>query len=118
MLRLLIGTDWTANRDEIFARIARDVAQKQPGRILLIPELISHDTERRLCMTAGDTASRYAQVLSFTLPLGLSPRPYLLGKLLQSLLSAIIALPFARFLPQAVQTIFPRNAASICSGQG
>ena len=66
MLRLLIGTDWTANRDEIFARIARDVAQKQPGRILLIPELISHDTERRLCMTAGDTASRYAQVLSFT----------------------------------------------------
>lgn len=32
----------------------------------MVPELISHDTERRLAMVAGDTASRYAQVLSFT----------------------------------------------------
>ena len=37
MLRLLLGKDWTANRDEIFDRIARDVAQRQPGRILLVP---------------------------------------------------------------------------------
>ena len=66
MLRLLLGKDWTANRDEVFGRIARDVAQRQPGRILLVPELISHETERRLCLAAGDTASRYAQVLSFT----------------------------------------------------
>lgn len=66
MLRLLLGKDWTANRDKIFDRIARDVAQKKPGRILLVPELISHETERRLCLAAGDTASRYAQVLSFT----------------------------------------------------
>ena len=66
MLRLLLGKDWTANRDEIFDRIARDAAQGLPGRILLVPELISHETERRLCLAAGDTASRYAQVLSFT----------------------------------------------------
>lgn len=32
----------------------------------MVPELISHDTERRLAAAAGDTASRYAQVLSFT----------------------------------------------------
>ena len=32
----------------------------------MVPELISHDTERRLCEAAGDTASRYAEVLSFT----------------------------------------------------
>lgn len=32
----------------------------------MVPELISHDTERRLCAVAGDTASRYAEVLSFT----------------------------------------------------
>ena len=32
----------------------------------MVPELISHDTERRLCAKAGDTASRYAEVLSFT----------------------------------------------------
>ena len=31
-----------------------------------MPELISHDTERLLASSAGDTASRFAQVLSFT----------------------------------------------------
>ena len=66
MLTLLIGTDWTANRREILRRISEDVRQKKPGRILMVPELISHDTERRLCAAAGDTASRYAEVLSFT----------------------------------------------------
>ena len=66
MLHLLLGRDWTANRDEILHRIAADVHQKQGNRILLVPELISHDMERRLCAAAGDTASRYAEVLSFT----------------------------------------------------
>ena len=66
MLHLLLGRDWTANRDVIMHRIAQDVGNKLPGRILIVPELISHDTERRLCATAGDTASRYAEVLSFT----------------------------------------------------
>ena len=66
MLTLLIGTDWTANRREILRRISEDVRQRKPGRILMVPELISHDTERRLCAAAGDTASRYAEVLSFT----------------------------------------------------
>ncbi len=66
MLKLLIGKDWVAVRDEILKRIASDVAQKQQGRILMVPELISHDTERRLCAAAGDTASRFAEVLSFT----------------------------------------------------
>ena len=66
MLHLLIGTDWTANRREILRRIAEDVAHRRGNRILMVPELISHDTERRLCEAAGDTASRYAEVLSFT----------------------------------------------------
>ena len=66
MLTLLLGTDWTANRQEILNRISMDVRRKQGGRILMVPELISHDTERRLCAAAGDTASRYAEVLSFT----------------------------------------------------
>lgn len=46
--------------------IAEDVSQERGNRIFLVPELISHDMERRLCMTAGDTASRYAEVLTFT----------------------------------------------------
>ena len=66
MLRLLIGKDWVAVRNEILNRISADVAAKRGGRILMVPELISHDTERRLSAAAGDTASRYAEVLSFT----------------------------------------------------
>ncbi len=66
MLELILGTDHTANTDEVLRRIASDVKARRGGRILLVPELISHDMERRLCATAGDTASRYAEVLSFT----------------------------------------------------
>ena len=66
MLHLLLGTDWTANRDEILRRISRDVKSENNGRILLVPELISHEMERWLCAEAGDTASRFAEVLSFT----------------------------------------------------
>ena len=66
MLTILIGTDWIANRNKILSYIAKDVAAEKPGRILMVPELISHDTERRLCAIAGDTTSRFAEVLSFS----------------------------------------------------
>lgn len=66
MLHLIIGPDWTANRDRIMECLTRDIAGEKGGRILMVPELISHETERRLCRQAGDTASRYAEVLSFT----------------------------------------------------
>jgi len=66
MLHLLLGRDWTANRDAVLERIADDVRHRASGRILIVPELISHDMERRLCAWAGDMASRYAEVLSFT----------------------------------------------------
>ena len=66
MLTLLLGVDWTENRNAIFKMLAQDVADQKNGRILMVPELISHDTERRLCVCAGDTASRFAEVLTFT----------------------------------------------------
>lgn len=66
MLTLILGTDWTANRDRIFSMLSQDVAQEQGGRILIVPELISHETERKLCVCVGDTASRFAEVLTFT----------------------------------------------------
>ncbi len=66
MLRLLLGNDWISVKNEILSRIGDDVASQRGGRILMVPELISHDTERRLCTAAGDTASRFAEVLSFT----------------------------------------------------
>ena len=66
MLTLLLGADWTENRSEIFRRLADDVKNHRENRILMVPELISHDTERRLAFQAGDTVSRYVQVLPFT----------------------------------------------------
>lgn len=66
MLHLLLGTDWTKNRDTILSRIAQDVRSRTPNVVLIVPELITHDMERRLCAAAGDTASRYAEVLSFS----------------------------------------------------
>lgn len=66
MLTLLLGSDWVTNRKRVLDMIAKDVAAEQGGRILIVPELISHDTERRLCAAAGDTVSRFAEVLTFT----------------------------------------------------
>ena len=66
MLKLILSRDWVAGRDEILRQISRDIACGQGNRILMVPELISHDMERRLCAWAGDTASRFAEVLSFT----------------------------------------------------
>ena len=66
MLHLLLGPDWSANRDKILSMIAQDVKSEKGGRILLVPELISHEAERQLCEAAGDTASRFAEVLSFS----------------------------------------------------
>ena len=65
MLRLMLSTDWIAGREALLERVAREVRNRRGGQILMVPELISHDTERRLCAAAGDTASRYAEVLSF-----------------------------------------------------
>ena len=66
MLKLILCEDWVAGRDAILERISRDVRQCKNNRILMVPELISHDMERRFCAAAGDTASRYGEVLSFT----------------------------------------------------
>ncbi|MBE6946995.1 MAG: hypothetical protein E7454_01920 [Ruminococcaceae bacterium] len=65
MLRLLLSKDWIAGRNKILSCIASDVANGLPGRVLIVPELISYDVERRLCKAAGNTVSRYAEVLSF-----------------------------------------------------
>lgn len=66
MLTVLMGPDWVSNRDMILKMLSEDVRRERPGRILMVPELISHDTERRLCAAAGDTTSCFAEVLSFT----------------------------------------------------
>lgn len=66
MLTILIGTDWVENRSALLRMIAQDVAAERNGTVLIVPELISHDTERRLCEIAGNAACRFAEVLSFS----------------------------------------------------
>lgn len=66
MLTILLGADWKANSCEIMRRISACVSAKQGNQILIVPELISFETERKLCAYAGNSVSRYAQVLSFT----------------------------------------------------
>ena len=56
-MNLLIGTDWVANRDRVLDEVADGVGRGHEGLVLLVPELISHDAERRLCDRAGDTAA-------------------------------------------------------------
>lgn len=66
MLTLLLCRDQSDGTREILRAVAQDVAQEKSNTILIVPELISHDMERRLCAAAGDTTSRFAQVLTFT----------------------------------------------------
>lgn len=66
MLSVLLGADWIQNQKQILNMIAGDAANQKKNRILIVPELISHDTERRLCEAVGDTASQFAEVLTFS----------------------------------------------------
>ena len=66
MLELILGKNWRANRNRVLERMARDVAAGREKLVLLVPEQASHEYERRLCAAAGDRASRYGEVLSFT----------------------------------------------------
>lgn len=66
MLTILLGTDWKVNRHAVLQMVSEDVSNEKNGTILMVPELVSHQMERELCQYAGDTASRFAEVLSFT----------------------------------------------------
>ena len=63
MLTIIIGRARTGKSAEVLERIAK---RKDEGKqILLVPEHASHQAEIDLCHVCGDTASRYAEVLSF-----------------------------------------------------
>ena len=66
MLRILYGRAGTGKTGALFSEIAAAVAARQGGRILIVPEQYSHECERELCRVCGDSASLYAEVLSFT----------------------------------------------------
>lgn len=66
MLTIVLGTDWVSNSAYILRQITSDISEGKKNRILIVPESISHNTERNLCAAAGDQASLYAEVLPFT----------------------------------------------------
>jgi len=66
MLHLIVGTDRISLTEYMIKQIRLRISAKQDGQILIVPEQFSHETERLLCQICGDTASRYAEVFSFS----------------------------------------------------
>ena len=66
MLRLILGRAGTGKTALLFSEIAARCARRQSGSFLIVPEQYSHEAERELAQRGGDTASLYAEVLSFS----------------------------------------------------
>lgn len=66
MLRLILGRAGTGKTALLFSEIAQRCARGQSGSFLIVPEQYSHEAERELAQRCGDTASLYAEVLSFS----------------------------------------------------
>ncbi len=66
MVRLILGRGGAGKTARVFREIAEYVAKGRENMVLLVPEQYSHEAERELCAAAGDTLSRYGEVLSFT----------------------------------------------------
>ncbi len=64
MLKLLLGRAGTGKTTRLMAAVRED-GPRRP-QIILVPEQVSHDRERLLCQACGPSASRWAEVLSFT----------------------------------------------------
>ena len=96
MLRLILGRAGTGKTALMLRELRSRVEARRGGGYLIVPEQYSHEAERELCESCGDTASLYAEVLSFTrlahrvsLQVGGSARTFLDkgGRLLQLTLS-------------------------------
>ena len=66
MLRMILGRAGTGKTGQILAEIARRAERREGGSFLIVPEQYSHEAERELARRCPDSASLYAEVLSFT----------------------------------------------------
>ena len=66
MVQTILGRAGAGKTALVFGEIAEYVRQGDGKTVLLVPEQYSHEAERELCAAAGDTLSRYGEVLSFT----------------------------------------------------
>ena len=66
MLEMVYSPDWNALSAFACGRIVADGKKELGGRIWIVPEQFSFETERSLCAAGGARISRYAEVLSFS----------------------------------------------------
>lgn len=66
MLRIYIGRAGAGKTAKIMSEIKNKVEHNIDKLVFAVPEQYSHDAERLLCEYCGNSASLYAQVLSFT----------------------------------------------------
>lgn len=66
MLTVWTGPDRAALTQLVLNEISKSASAGVSGQVLIVPEQFSHEAERRLCQTGGDTISRYAEVLSLS----------------------------------------------------
>ena len=65
MLEIWIGLTRSGKSDKILQQMEK--RKKEAPQLLIVPEPASHQAEVDLCRVLGDTASRYAEVVSFRL---------------------------------------------------
>ena len=65
MITFLEGPSHRANTAALLQSLQADVASAQHA-ILVVPEHLSHEMERQLCAACGNSACRWAEVLSFS----------------------------------------------------
>lgn len=66
MLRLILGRAGRGKTSGILREIKENMSASDARSIMIVPEQYSHAAERELCKTCGDSASLYAEILSFT----------------------------------------------------
>lgn len=66
MLTLILGRAKTGKTADMMERIRTRAAQGVGGAVVLVPEQYSHEAETELLAVCGDSASLFAEVLSFT----------------------------------------------------
>ncbi len=62
MMQLWIGRAGAGKSERVLETMKRGCRER--GQVLIVPEHVSHEAEVALCRALGDTASRYAEVLS------------------------------------------------------
>lgn len=65
MITLLLGRSGSGKTGRLMSAIAENAKNNISGQLLIVPPQFTHETERRLCASAGDDVCLYAEAMSF-----------------------------------------------------